>query len=78
MNEILFIALKKLFVGFEQYGNYPDGEVLKVLAVIIIRDMLEMDVDGYLTDRDIRQIEKAIECLMGEGCLLPLKVNCCR
>lgn len=77
MDEILFKAVNTIFRGFEQYGDYPDGETLKVLAIIAIRDMLEIDVDGYLTDKDIRQIEKAIECIMGEGCLLPLKVNCC-
>ena len=78
MEEILFKALNQLFKGFEQYGDYPDEEMFKVLALVAIDHFVEADYDGYLTDKDMRQIERAIECIIGEGCLLPLKVNCCK
>lgn len=77
MDEILFGALNLLFKDFEQYGNYSDGEIFKVLAMVAIRDMLEMDTDGYIKDCDIRHIQRATECIVGVGCLMPLKTKCC-
>ena len=74
---MLFYALNLLFKNFDQYGNYIEDEIFKVLAMIAIRDMLEMDYYGILTDSDIHSIEKAIECIKGESCLFPIIVECC-
>lgn len=77
MEEMLFKALNLLFKNFEQYGIYHETEIFKVLAMTTIRDMLEMDYLGFLSDNDIRHIEKAIECIKGESCLFPIIVECC-
>lgn len=77
MEKILFTALNILFKNFEQYGSYHENEIFKVLAMIAIRDMLEMDSLGFLSDNDIRHIEKAIENIRGESCLFPIIVECC-
>ena len=52
----------------------------KLLALIVIRDMLMFDYDGYLEDRDIINIEKAINSILGDGCLFGFEVKdikCC-
>lgn len=77
MDEILFKALDGVFKGFGQYGDYPDDEIFKVLALVAIRDFEEMDTDGYLRDCDIRSIERAVQCIIGGSCILPLEVKCC-
>jgi len=80
MDEILFNAFEVLLKDYDEYGYYNEKEVLKVLAVITMRDMMMFDLDGYLEDKDIRLIERNIYCLLGESCILPLRVNdhkCC-
>lgn len=80
MEDILFRAFDTLFKNYDQYGYYNENDVFKALALIIIRDMLLFDFDGYLEDRDIRLVEKSIHCILGEGCMFPLVVNenkCC-
>lgn len=77
MEEILFRATNLLFKNFTQYGYYNEKEVFKVLAYSIIRDFLTFDFDGYLSDKEIREIEHAAQCLLGESCILKLTVNQC-
>lgn len=79
MEVIILNAISRLFNCFWQYGNYSDEEIHKVLAMIVIRDMLFFD-DSYLSEDNMREIEKAINMLLGESCQLPLTVGkqgCC-
>lgn len=79
MEVIILNAISRLFNCFWQYGNYSDDEIHKVLAMIVIRDMLFFD-DSYLSEDNMREIEKAINMLLGESCQLPLTVGkqgCC-
>lgn len=81
MEEILFRAFDTLFKDYDQYGYYNERDVFKALALIIIRDMLLFDIDSFLEDRDIRNAEKAVNCILGEGCMFPFVVNekkCCK
>lgn len=75
MEELLFRALQMLFKDYEQYGNYNEKEVQKLIALIFIRDMLMFDFEGFLEDKDIRDIEKAVNCLLGESCILQICIN---
>lgn len=81
MEEILFNAFDILFKDYDQYGYYNEKDVMKVLAVIAIRDMMLNDTEGFLEDCDIRIIERNVYKLLGESCILPLRVNdkkCCQ
>lgn len=80
MEEILFNAFDILFKDYDQYGYYNEKDVMKVLAVIAIRDMMLNDTEGFLEDCDIRIIERNVYKLLGESCILPLRVQdkkCC-
>ena len=75
MEAILFKALTTLFRNYEQYGYYNEKEMFKVLSLIIIRDMLFFDFSGFLEERDIKHIEKAITCLRAESCMLAYELD---
>lgn len=80
MDEILFNAFDILFKDYDQYGYYNEKDVMKVLSVIAIRDMMLNDTEGFLEDCDIRIIERNVYKLLGESCILPLRVQdkrCC-
>ena len=79
MEEIVYNAISLLFKDFWQYGNFNEEEIFKILAVIVIRDMLLFD-DCFLKECEIKEIEKAINKLLGESCQLSLRINeqdCC-
>lgn len=75
MEALLFRALQMLFKDYEQYGNYNEKEVQKLIALIFIRDMLMFDFEGFLEDKDIRDIQTAVNCLLGESCILQICIN---
>lgn len=80
MEEIIYRSLARLFNAYQQYGNFNDEEMFKILAVIVIREMMLHDNNMFLMSKDIREIEKALYKLLGESCQLPLTIqefNCC-
>ena len=80
MEEIIYRSLARLFNAYQQYGNFNDEEMFKILAVIVISEMMLHDNNMFLMTKDIREIEKALYKLLGESCQLPLTIqefNCC-
>jgi hypothetical protein len=67
----VFNSLGNYFTTLSQFGYVNQNEVNKLLIYTFIDEMLDGDLSYYITDDDYRNIEQALNCLYGSGCLFP-------
>lgn len=71
MDEILYQALTKYFHVLELNGYIPKPNSMKLLVLSFYRDFVFQDYRGLLSKEDYRLIERAIDCIYGNSCLIP-------
>lgn len=65
---VAYTAISRYFTRLSQTGYVPYYEVNKMLALFIIKDIVDKFI---LTEEQFRQINDALTCLYGSSCLLP-------
>ena len=66
--EILYKYFNSLAVsGYKNYGN-----VYKILFLVCIEEFIRNDFYGYLTKDDYNKINRALYCIYGTDCLIPV------
>ena len=71
MDEMVYEGLSRYFHTLEKTGYmaYPNME--KLLYLIFYRDFVYSDYRGILGREDYLVIERALDCLYGNTCLIP-------
>ena len=70
MDEVAYEALSTYFNVLEKTGYLADEHVYKLLVLLFYKDFVFNDYRGYLTREDYSLIEKALDCLYGNTCLI--------
>lgn len=71
MDEMVYNALSQYYKVLKKTGYYKYSDVMKLLVLIFYRDFVYNDYRGYLSCRDYRDVERALNCLYGSTCLIP-------
>lgn len=70
MDEVVYEALSTYFNVLEKTGYLADEHIYKLLVLLFYKDFVFNDFRGYLTKEDYSLIEKALDCLYGNTCLI--------
>ena len=71
MDEYVYNALMGYFRVLEKTGYYSYRKVEHLLILLFYYDLIYNDFRGYLCEEDYNLIDKALNCLYGETCLIP-------
>ena len=71
MVEQTYNAVNKYFNNLCNTGYMSQTEVNKLMAFVIIQELIDNDFRGFITEQDYNYIGKALYCLYGSNCLIP-------
>lgn len=71
MDDFLHEILSRYFNTLSVLGYKDYNSVYKVLLLSLIRDFINKDYYGYLTEEDYNTINKSLYCIYGTSCLIP-------
>ena len=71
MDNLLYSALSSYYNALSKKGYMAHHHALKLLVLIFYRDFVYHDYGGLISEKDYKQIEKALNCLYGSTCLIP-------
>ena len=71
MDEVVYEALERYFYVLSKVGYLPDGDVQSLLVLSFYKDFVFEDYRGILSREDYGLIERALNCLYGNNCLIP-------
>ena len=71
MGNFIYEVLSRYFNTLSVLGYKEYSSVYKVLLLILIKDFIDKDYYGYLTEKDYNTINKALYCIYGTTCLIP-------
>ena len=71
MDEYVYRALMGYFHVLEKTGSYSYKKVEHLLILLFYYDLMYNDFRGYLCEEDYNLIDRALNCLYGETCLIP-------
>lgn len=69
MEDKLYWSLKRYYKTLSIVGYKPAKEVARLLSLLAIDELTE-ELSDYITKDDIRDIDRAIACLIG-SCMIP-------
>lgn len=71
MDELVYETLATYFNVLEKTGYLADNHTYNLLVLLFYKEYIFNDYRGYLTKEDYKLIEKALDCLYGNTCLIP-------
>ena len=71
MDEVVYEALERYFYVLSKVGYLPDGDAQSLLVLSFYKDFVFEDYRGILSREDYGLIERALNCLYGNNCLIP-------
>lgn len=71
MDNIIYNGLLQYFNTLKYLGNINPLEGYKLLYLIGIKEFLDSDYSGFVTEKDYNEIVKSLYCIFGNSCIIP-------
>ena len=75
ITDISYKAVNRYYKVLSTFGYYNQEEVNKMLVLFHIEELLNGQMQVYLSDEDIKIISKALNKLYGSNCLIDYSCN---
>ena len=71
MDNIIYNSLLRYFNTLITFGNVKYKDVYKILFLIWVNQQLTTKFSEYITEDDIRIMQRSVNCMFNSSCLIP-------